>query len=328
MLHRAILAGFSATALVAALIGGTPQPAAAQDAAKDYPTRPITLIVPYPAGGGVDLMGRLVGQKLSVALGQQVVIENRGGAGGMIGTRDAARSPPDGYTLVMMLTGISLGADTGYDVNKDFAPIGLVASTPIIVVAHPSLPAQSLTDVIALAKKDPGKYSAGTPPAPTVNFFAAELFNVMAGIKITVVTYKGTGPLTNDLLGNHVQLGFNTIPASVSNITAGALRGIAVAATTRSAALPNVPTAAEAGLPGFEAVQYYGMAAPAGTPRPIVERLNKELRAILATGDMKKLLVDAGSDPTPSTPEEYAANIQREEGKWAELVKKLGLKLE
>jgi tripartite-type tricarboxylate transporter receptor subunit TctC len=328
MLHRAILAGFSATALVAALIGGTPQPAAAQDAAKDYPTRPITLIVPYPAGGGVDLMGRLVGQKLSVALGQQVVIENRGGAGGMIGTRDAARSPPDGYTLVMMLTGISLGADTGYDVNKDFAPIGLVASTPIIVVAHPSLPAQSLTDVIALAKKDPGKYSAGTPPAPTVNFFAAELFNVMAGIKITVVTYKGTGPLTNDLLGNHVQLGFNTIPASVSNITAGALRGIAVAATTRSAALPNVPTAAEAGLPGFEAVQYYGMAAPAGTPRQIVERLNKELRAILATGDMKKLLVDAGSDPTPSTPEEYAANIQREEGKWAELVKKLGLKLE
>ena len=328
MLHRAILAGFSATALVAALIGGTPQPAAAQDAAKDYPTRPITLIVPYPAGGGVDLMGRLVGQKLSVALGQQVVIENRGGAGGMIGTRDAARSPPDGYTLVMMLTGISLGANTGYDVNKDFAPIGLVASTPIIVVAHPSLPAQSLTDVIALAKKDPGKYSAGTPPAPTVNFFAAELFNVMAGTKITVVTYKGTGPLTNDLLGNHVQLGFNTIPASVSNITAGALRGIAVAATTRSAALPNVPTTAEAGLPGFEAVQYYGMAAPAGTPRPIVERLNKELRAILATGDMKKLLVDAGSDPTPSTPEEYAANIQREEGKWAELVKKLGLKLE
>jgi tripartite-type tricarboxylate transporter receptor subunit TctC len=328
MLQRAIPAGLLATALAAALMCGISQPAAAQDPAKDYPSRPITLIVPYPAGGGVDVMGRLVGQKLAMALGQQVVIENRGGAGGMIGTRDAARSPPDGYTLVMLLTGISLGANTGYDVNKDFAPIGLVASTPIIVVAHPSLPAKSLTDVIALAKKDPGKYSADTPPAPTVNYFAAELFNVMAGTEITVVTYKGTGPLTNDLLGNHVQLGFNTIPASVSNITAGALRGIAVAATARSAALPNVPTAAEAGLPGFEAVQYYGMAAPAGTPRPIVERLNKELRAILATDDMKKLLVDAGSDPTPSTPEEYAANIQHEEGKWAELVKKLGLKLE
>jgi tripartite-type tricarboxylate transporter receptor subunit TctC len=324
MLHRAILAGFWASALAAALTCAAPQTAAAQD----YPTRPITLIVPYPAGGGVDVMGRLVGQKLSMALGQQVVIENRGGAGGMIGTRDAARSAPDGYTIVMLLTGISLGANTGYDVNKDFAPIGLVASTPIIVVTHPSMPAKSLTDIIALAKKDPGKYSAGTPPAPTVNYFAAELFNVMAGTEITVVTYKGTGPLTNDLLGNHVQIGFNTIPASVSNITAGALRGIAVAAATRSAALTNVPTAAEAGLPGFEAVQYYGMAAPAGTPRPIVERLNKELRAVLATADMKKLLVDAGSDPTPSTPEEYAANIQHEEGKWADLVKKLGLKLE
>ena len=328
MLHRAILAGFWASALAAALIGGMPQPAAAQDPVKDYPTRPITLIVPYPAGGGVDVMGRLVGQKLAMALGQQVVIENRGGAGGMIGTRDAARSPPDGYTLVMLLTGISLGANTGYDVNKDFAPIGLVASTPIIVVAHPSVPAKSLTDIIALAKKEPGKYSAGTPPAPTVNYFAAELFNVMAGTEIAIVTYKGTGPLTNDLLGNHVQLGFNTIPASVSNIAAGALRGIAIAAATRSAALPNVPTAAESGLPGFEAVQYYGLAAPAGTPRPIVERLNKELRTALASADMKKLLIDAGSDPTPSTPEEYAANIQHEEGRWADLVKKLGLKLE
>lgn len=324
MIHRSILAGLLACALAAVVIFGTSQPAAAQD----YPTRPITLIVPYPAGGGVDVMGRLVGQKLSVALGQQVVIENRGGAGGMIGTRDAARATPDGYTLVMLLTGISLGANTGYDVNKDFAPIGLVASTPIIVVTHPSVAANSLSDIVALAKKEPGKYSAGTPPAPTVNYFAAELFNVMAGTQITVVTYKGTGPLTNDLLGGHVQIGFNTIPASVSNIAAGALHGIAVAAAKRSAALPNVPTAAESGLPGFEAVQYYGLAAPAGTPRPIVERLNKELRAILTTADMKKLLVDAGSDPTPSTPEEYAANIQHEESKWADLVKKLGLKLE
>jgi tripartite-type tricarboxylate transporter receptor subunit TctC len=327
MLYRTIVAGLCACVLGATLFYKA-QSAAAQTPAQGYPTRPITLIVPYPAGGGVDVMGRMVGQKLSVALGQQVVIENRGGAGGMIGTRDAARATPDGYTLVMLLTGISLGADPGYDVNKDFAPIGLVASTPIIVVTHPSVEAKSLTDLIALAKKDPGKYSAGTPPAPTVNYFAAELFNMMAGTQITVVTYKGTGPLTNDLLGGHVQIGFNTIPASVSNIAAGALHGIAVAASKRSAALPNVPTAAEAGLPGFEAVQYYGLAAPAGTPQPIVERLNKELRAILATDDMKKLLVDAGSDPTPSTPAEYAANIKHEEGKWADLVKKLGLKLE
>ena len=250
------------------------------------------------------------GRNSSVALGQQVVIENRGGAGGMIGTRDAAKAAPDGYTIVMLLTGISLGANTGYDVNKDFAPIGLVASTPIIVDANPAFPAKSLTDVIALAKKDPGKYSAGTPPAPTLNYFAAKLFNLMAGVDITVVTYKGTGPLTNDLLGNHVPLGFNTIPASVSQIAAGQLRGIAVAATKRSAALPDVPTAAESGLPGFEAVQYYGLAAPAGTPRPIVERLNKELRTMLSTDDMKKRLLADGSDPRPATPEDYAANIK------------------
>jgi len=297
-------------------------------AAQDYPTRPITLIVPYPAGGGVDVMGRLVGAKLSIALGQQVVIENRGGAGGMIGTRDAARASADGYSIAMLLTGISLGANTGYDVNKDFVPIGLVASTPIIVDAHPSLPAKSLADVIALAKKDPGKLSAGTPPAPTINYFAAQLFNLLAGTDITVVTYKGTGPLTNDLLGNHVPLGFNTIPASISNIAAGQLRGLAVTASKRSAAVPEVATAAESGLPGFEAVLYYGLAAPAGTPRPIVERLNKELRAILANDEMKKRLIDDGTDPTPSTPEEYAANIAREEGKWAALVQKLGLKIE
>ena len=297
-------------------------------AAQDYPTRPVTLIVPYPAGGGVDVMGRLVGAKLSIALGQQVVIENRGGAGGMIGTRDAARAAPDGYTIVMLLTGISLGANTGYDVNKDFAPIGLVASTPIIVDAHPSLPAKSLAEVVALAKKDPGKLSAGTPPAPTINYFAAQLFNLLAGTDITVVTYKGTAPLTNDLLGNHVPLGFNTIPASISNIAAGQLRGLAVAAGKRSAAVPDIPTAAESGLPGFEAVQYYGLAAPAGTPRPIVERLNKELVAILASDEMKKRLIDDGTDPSPSTPEEYAANIAREEARWAALVQKLGLKIE
>lgn len=321
-MKQATIAALATSALVIA--GAAALPAAAQD----YPTHPITLIVPYPPGGGVDVMGRLIGQKLSVALGQQVVIENRGGAGGMIGTRDAAKAAPDGYTLVMLLTGISLGANTGYDVNKDFAPIGIVASTPIIVDANPALPAKSLSDVIALAKKEPGKLAAGTPPAPTINYFAAELFNLMAGTDITIVTYKGTAPLTNDLLGNHVPLGFNTIPASISNIAAGQLRGLAVAAPARLAALPDVPTAAQSGLPGFEAVQYYGLAAPAGTPRPIVDRLNKELRTILTSDEMKTRLIADGSDPAPSTPEEYAANIKREESKWAALIQKLGLKLE
>ena len=297
-------------------------------AAEDYPTRPITLIVPYPAGGGVDVMGRLVGQKLSVALGQQVVIENRGGAGGMIGTRDLAKAAPDGYTLGMMLTGISLGNNPGYDLQKDFAPVGLVASTPMIVVAHPSLPAQSLADVIALAKKSPGKYSDGTPPAPTMNYFAAALFNAMAGVDITIVTYKGTGPLTTDLLGGHVLLGIDTIPASVTQIIAGQLRGLAIADKVRSPTLPDVPTSAESGLPGFEVVQYYGISAPAGTPRPIIERLNRELTKILNTDEMKKRLLQDGSVPAPGTPEDYAANLQREEGKWAALVRKLGLKFE
>jgi len=323
-LRRAVVTGLAAGTLITASVCASLIPATAQD----YPTRPITLIVPYPPGGGVDVMGRLIGQKLSMALNQQVVIENRPGAGGMIGTRDLAKAVPDGYTLGMMLTGISLGANTGYDINKDFAPVGLVASTPIIIDANPSLPAKSVADVIALARKEPGKYSAGTPPAPTINYFATVLFNQMAGVEITVVTYKGTAPLTNDLLGNHVPLGFNTIPASVSQIQAGQLRAIAVTGATRSAALPNVPTASESGLPGFEAVQYYGVTAPAGVPRPIIERLNKELRAILAADDMKKRLIADGSDPAPSTPEEYAANIQREEGKWAALIKKLGLKIE
>jgi tripartite-type tricarboxylate transporter receptor subunit TctC len=324
MMRRLVHAGLAASALLAGLFGTPLHRAAAQD----YPTRAITLIVPFPAGGGVDLVGRLVGQRLSAALGQQVVVENRGGAGGMIGTRDVAHATPDGYTLGVMLTGMSLSPNAGYDVNKDFSPIGLVASTPVFIVANPSLAAKSLADVIALAKKDPGKIAIGTPPSPTINFFTLNLFNMLAGIDTTIVTYRGTAPLTTDVIGNHVPLGFDTIPAAISNIQAGQLRAIAVTGPTRSAALPQVPTAAESGLPGFEAVQYYGLTAPAGVPRPIVERLNKELRTMLTAEDFKQRLIGYGDDPTPSTPEDYAANIRREEAKWAALIKKLGLKVE
>ncbi len=223
---------------------------------------------------------------------------------------------------------MSLSPNADYDINKDFSPIGLVASTPVFIVANPSFPAKSLTDVIALAKKQPGKLAIGTPPSPTINYFATKLFNLLAGVDTTIVTYRGTAPLTTDVMGNHVPLGFDTIPAAISQIQAGQLRAIAVTAPTRSAALPNVPTAAESGLPGFEAVQYYGITAPAGVPRPIVDRLNKELRTMLADDAFKKRLIDAGDDPAPSTPEEYADNIKREEGKWAALIKKLGLKVE
>jgi tripartite-type tricarboxylate transporter receptor subunit TctC len=324
MFHGLMRAGLLPSALVAALIG-TPL---SQTRAQDYPTRPITLIVPYPPGGGVDLIGRLVAQRLTAGLGQQVVVENRGGAGGMIGTRDIAKAVPDGYTLGVMTSGISLSSSAGYDVNKDFSPIGLIASTPIFIVTHPSFPANSLVDVIALAKQQPGKLAAGTPPAPTINYFAARLFNLAAGVDMTVVTYKGTAPLTNDLLGNHVPLGFDTIPAAVSNVRAGQLRAIAVTGPTRSAALPEVPTAAESGLPKFDAVLYYGLTAPAGVPRPIIDRLNKELRTMLAAEDFKQHLISVGDDPAPSTPEQYAENIKREEAKWAALVAKLDLKIE
>jgi tripartite-type tricarboxylate transporter receptor subunit TctC len=295
--------------------------------AQTYPSRPITLIVPYPPGGGVDAMGRLVAQKLSLALGQQFIIENRPGAGGVIGTRAAAKAAPDGYTLVMMVSLISLPSN-GYDLNRDFAPVGLIASTPIVAMTHPSFPAKSLADVIALANKEPGKVTLGTTPPPTINYIAAELFKSLSGAEMTIVSYRGTGPLTNDLVGGHVAIGFNTIPPAIGNIEAGRLRAIAVAAPARTAALPDVPTAAESGLPDFEAVQYYGLSAPAGIPRPILERLNKEMRSMITSKEVTKRIVADGGDPVPSTPEEYAANIEREEGKWAALIKKLGLKIE
>jgi len=313
-----------AAARAALVIGASLFPVA-HAAAQDYPARPITLIVPYPPGGGVDNMGRLIAQKLSLALGQQVIVENRPGAGAVIGTRAAAKATPDGYTLVMMTTGVSLPANTGYDVYKDFAPIGLIASTPIVLMSGAAFPAKSLADVIALAKKEPGKLTVGTPPPPTLNYFAGELLKTMTGVDFTLVTYKGTGPLTNDLVGGHVSLGFNTIAPALGNLQAGTLRAIAVAAPKRATALPDVPTAAEAGLPGFEAVLYYGLAAPAGTPRAIVERLNKELRAIVTSDETARRIIAEGGDPVASSPEEYAANIAREEAKWTALIKTLGL---
>ena len=295
--------------------------------AADYPARPINLIVPYPAGGGVDTVGRVIAQKLGERLGQQVLVVNRPGAGSVIGVRDAARSAPDGYTILMLVTGASLPANPGYDLQKDLTPIGLIASIPIVVMAHPSLPVKSMSDIVALAKKEPGKLNIGTPPSPTLNYFGAEQFKSMTGADVVVVTYKGTGPLTTDLLGGRIRLAFNTLPPAIGNIKAGAIKAIAVAAPQRLAAIPDVPTTAESGVP-LDIVQYYGLAAPAGTPRPIIDRLNKELRAVLAADDIKERLIADGGGPAPSTPEEYAENIKREEGKWAALIKKLGLKVE
>ncbi|AMN43185.1 Bug family tripartite tricarboxylate transporter substrate binding protein [Rhodoplanes sp. Z2-YC6860] len=297
-------------------------------AADDYPTHPITLIIPFPAGGGVDTVGRVIAAKLTTALGQQVVVENRAGAGSVVGIRAGAKAPPDGYTILMITTGASAPTNPGYDIFKDFAPIGLIAAVPIMIQANPATPVNSLTDLIALAKKEPGKLTVGTPPPPTLNYFGIELFKSLTGADVTTVTYKGTGPLTNDLVGGHVMLAFNTVPPAIGNIQSGRIKAIAVCAPERLAVAPDVPTAAEAGLPGLDVVLYYGLLAPAGTPQAIVERLNAELRKIVDSDDVKSRMISDGGAAMPSTPEEYARNIEREEGKWRTLIDKLGLKIE
>ena len=301
--------------------------------ADDYPNRPITLVVPFPAGGGVDAVGRIVAEKLTTALGQQVVVDNRGGAAGVIGTRAVTKAAPDGYTLVMATSGSiainpNLYANPGYQTLKDLSPIGLISSTPIVLMAHPSAAQQSLADVIAAAKKDPGKLNIGTPPPGTSANLAAELLKSIAGINFTIVTYRGTGPLTTDVLGGHVPLALNVLAPAIGHLKSGTLKALAVLAPKRSTLLPEVPTSAEAGLPGFEAGLNYGLLAPAGTPRPIVERLNKELRALIDTPEVRARISADGGDLLPSSPEEYAADIEHEDKKWGALIRKLKLKVE
>ena len=302
-------------------------------AAQTYPTRPVTLIVPFPAGGGVDAVARIVADKLSHALGQPIVIDNRGGAGGVIGTRLAARAAPDGYTLVMSHTGTTsinptLYANPGYDPRKDFTPIGLISSTPIVIMTHPSFAPRTIGELIAFAKARPGKLNMGTPPMGTGGYLSAELFKAMAGVDATIVLYKGTGPLTNDLLGGQVPVAFNVMAPAMGNLQAGTLRAMAVLGPQRSSLLPDVPTAAESGLPGFEAMLHYGLLAPAGTPRPIVARLNAELRKVVGSEDVKQRIHADGGDVLVSTPEEYRADIDLEEKKWSALIRKLGLRVE
>jgi tripartite-type tricarboxylate transporter receptor subunit TctC len=301
--------------------------------AQDYPSRSITLIVPYPPGGGVDAMARIVADKLSVGLGKQVIVDNRGGGGGLIGTRAVARAAPDGYTLLLGHTGTiainpSLYQTAGYDPRKDFAPVGLIASMPVALLAHPSFPGKTIADVIAYAKKEPGKLSLGTPPVGTGAYMCAELFKAAVGLDVVIIPYKGTAPMMNDLLGSHVPVGFGVLPPALGNIQSGALRVIAVTSPARYSLLPNVPTAAESGLPGFEAVLHYGVLAPAGTPRPIIDRLNAELRKLVSARDVQDRIHAEGGDPLASTPDEYVADIDREETKWSALVRKLGLKVE
>jgi len=320
-------------AAVVAAVWASPWCAAPAVAADDYPNRTITVIVPFPAGGGVDTVARIVGEKLSHALKQQVVIDNRASGGAILGTRAVARAAPDGYTLLLGHTGTisinpNLYANAGYDPRRDFAPIGLIATIPIGLVVHPSVPAASVAELVALARRQPGKLAVGTSVVGSGGYMAAELFKEAAGVDMTIVPYKGTGPLASDSLGGHVPVSFNTLAPILPNILAGNLRALGVASLSRSTLLPQVPTIAEAGLPGFEAVLHYGLLAPAGTPKEIVARLNRELRTLVESDEVKSRIAADGGDALTSTAEEYAADIDREERKWGALVKKLGLRVE
>jgi len=312
--------------LLAGLYAGAAQ-------ALDYPTRQITLIVPYPPAGGVDAMARVVAQKLSEALKQQVVVENRGGGGGTIGTRAASRATPDGYTLFLGHTGTisinpSLYVNLGMDPRKDFTPIGLVASMPVALLAHPSFPPTSIAEVIAYAKQQPGKLNVGTSAIGTGGYMCGELFKSEAGIDVAIIPYKGSAPVMNDLLGGHVPIAFSVLPPALGNIQAGKVRAIAVTSPKRFSLLPDVPTFDESGMPGFDAVLHYGLLAPAGTPKEIVDRLSVELRKLADDDEVKQRIHAEGGDPLTSTPAEYAADIDKEEKKWAALVHKLNLKVD
>jgi tripartite-type tricarboxylate transporter receptor subunit TctC len=301
--------------------------------AQDYPNRPITLIVPFPPGGSTTIVGRIIADKMSEVLGQSIVVDNRGGAGGTIGSRAVAKSAGDGYTILLGYTGTlaigpSLYGNVGYDPRTDFEPIGRIGTAPNTLVVHPSMPVRSVPELIAYAKANPGKVNYGSAGIGTVSHVCGEYFATAAGVKITHVPYKGTGPAIIDLLGGHIPMAFAPVPATHENAKTGMLRMLAVTSAVRSTLLPEVPTIAEAALPGFEAVLRYGLVAPPGTPRPVIEKLNAALNTVLTSPDVRARLAIEGAEPLPSTPAEYAADIDREETQWCKVVKASGAKAE
>src|SRR5438034_3184559 len=317
--------------VVAALLGASVAIDSAR--AQTYPARAVTLVLPFAPGGSTSIVGRAIADKMGELLGEKVVVDNRPGAGGTVGTKAVAKSDPDGYTLLLGYTGTlaigpSLYKNVGYDPRKDFAPIGLIGNAPNSLVVHPSFPAKTVAELIAYAKANPGKVNFGSAGAGTVSHITGEYFAASAGIKLVHIPYKGTGPALTDLLGGHIPMAFAPIPASHPNVTAGLLRALAVTSTTRSSLLPDVPTIAEAALPGFDASLYSGLVAPAGTPRPIVDKLNKALRDALGSDEVKKQLGNDGTEITPGTPEDYAEFIDKDEKKWSQLVKASGVEQE
>jgi tripartite-type tricarboxylate transporter receptor subunit TctC len=301
-------------------------------AATPYPTRPIRLISPFAPGGGNDIISRTLGAALTKNLGQSIVVDNRPGANTIVAMEIVARATPDGYTLVTssssLATNATLYAKLPYDSIKSFAPVSMVGVSPLVVAVNPALPIKNIAELIAAAKAKPG--SIMYPSAGTGNstHLGGELFAVMAGVTLTHVPYKGLGPGLVDLMAGRLQTIFSTAPAAIPHIKTGRLRGLAVTTAARSNLLPQLPTVAESGIPGYESGSWYGITAPAGTPREIVARLNREITTVLGTPDFREQLLNAGADPMPTTPEQFAAYVQIEIAKWAKVIKLSGAKAE
>ncbi len=301
--------------------------------AQSWPMRPIRLIVPFTPGGGVDLTGRVIAPKLSEALGQTVIVENRGGAGGLIGVDLGAKASPDGYTIVIGTIGnIALAphlqSKMPYDPQKDLVPISQLANALNVMVIHPSMKATTVKEFIALAKKEGSNISFGSSGSGATDHLAGELFNNLAGLKMTHIPYKGGAPAMIDLVGGQVQVIFATVSTAISSIQGGKVRALGMTGNQRYESLPEVPTIAEAGLAGFDVNGWYGLYAPAGTPKDIITRLNAEVVKALAMPDVKARLLDAGIIATSSTPEAFAAYAQAETQRWAKVVKDANIKTE
>jgi tripartite-type tricarboxylate transporter receptor subunit TctC len=299
-----------------------------------YPTRPVRLIVPFTPGGTTDIFARLVGEKLSQSLGQQFVIENRGGAGGNIGADAVAKAEPDGYTLVMGTVGThainpSLYAKMPYDALTDFAPVAYVAGVPNLMVVSPKkVKATTVQEFITEAKGTPGKFTMASSGNGTSIHLSGELFKQMTGVEMPHVPYRGSGPAVNDLIGGQVDVMFDNLPSSIEHVRGGNLRALAVTSSKRSPALPDMPTLAEAGLPGFEATSWFALFAPKGTPPEITNKLNQEVRKALETPELQKRFADLGGEIQPMSPDELMGYVRAEHEKWAKVVKASGAKID
>ena len=302
-------------------------------AAADYPTKPIRFVVPYAPGGNTDVLARLIGQKMTDAWNQQVIIDNRAGAAGTLGAELVARAPADGYTIIMgtfgnFIVANSLYKNLKYEPLKDFAPVVLVSLPPGILVAHPAVPARNVKELIAYAKSAPAKLNYGSPGTGAWNHLFFELFNKGAGVVITHVPYKGIAPAVVDLLGGHVQLAISAFPTALPHFKSGRLRAIAVTSAQRSGLLPDVATVAESGLPGYEAAGWFGVLTPAGTPKPVIDRLNAEINRILGSPEVKASLAADGAEPVGGTPQQMADSARAGIAKWSKLVRELNIRTE